>query len=53
MDDLAAKLTAVLTLSPAERERMQKASLDGVKVHDIRRTLETFEALYRDEPLPA
>lgn len=53
VDDLAAKLTAVLTLSADERERMQKASLDGVKVHDIRRTLETFEALYRDEPLPA
>ena len=25
---------------------------NGVKVHDIRRTLDTFEALYRDEPLP-
>ena len=31
---------------------MQQASLDGVKVHDMQRTLDTFEALYRDEPLP-
>ncbi|MHC2998466.1 glucosyl transferase [Microbacterium sp. HJ5] len=52
VDDLAAKLTKVLTLPPDERLRMQQASLDGVKVHDIRRTLDTFEALYRDEPLP-
>jgi glycosyltransferase involved in cell wall biosynthesis len=50
--DLAAKLTAVLTQSPEERLRMQQSSLDGVKVHDINRTLDTFEALYRDEPLP-
>ena len=31
---------------------MQQASLDGVKVHDMQRTLDTFEALYRDEPIP-
>ena len=31
---------------------MQQASLDGVEVHDINRTLDTFEALYRGEPLP-
>ena len=35
-----------------ERLRMQQASLDGVKMHDIDRTLDTFEALYRGEPLP-
>ena len=52
VDDLTAKLTTVLTQSPEERLRMQQASLDGVKVHDMRRTLDTFEALYRDEPLP-
>lgn len=52
-DDLAAKLTAVLTASPEEYERMQRASLDGVAVHDINRTLDTFEALYRGEELPA
>ncbi|MGB4137804.1 MAG: glycosyltransferase [Microbacterium sp.] len=53
VDDLADKLTRVLTADPAEYERMQRASLDGVAVHDITRTLDTFEALYRGEPLPA
>ncbi|MDN3496755.1 glycosyltransferase [Planococcus sp. APC 4015] len=52
VDELAAKLTTVLTQTPEERLRMQQASLDGVKIHDIQRTLSTFEALYRDEPLP-
>lgn len=52
-DELAARLTDVLTAEPAEYARMQQASLDGVMVHDINRTLDTFEALYRDEPLPA
>lgn len=51
--ELAARLTDVLTASPAERRRMQQASLDGVAIHDITRTLDTFEALYRAEPLPA
>ena len=32
---------------------MQQASLDGVVIHDINRTLDTFEALYRGEPLPS
>lgn len=50
-DDLAAKLTTVLTAVPEERLRLQQASLDGVKVHDIDRTLRTFEALYRGEPV--
>lgn len=52
VDELAARLTDVLTAEPAEYERMQKASLDGVVIHDINRTLDTFEALYRDQPLP-
>ncbi|MGW9157332.1 MULTISPECIES: glycosyltransferase [unclassified Microbacterium] len=52
VDDLAARLTDVLTADPAEYERMQRASLDGVAIHDINRTLDTFEALYRNEPLP-
>ncbi len=51
-DALAARLTDVLTADAAEYERMQQASLDGVLIHDINRTLDTFEALYRDEPLP-
>lgn len=52
VDDLTQKLTAVLTLPQDERVRLQQGSLEGVKVHDIRRTLDTFEALYRDDPLP-
>ncbi|MFJ6532914.1 glycosyltransferase [Microbacterium sp. NPDC091662] len=52
VDELAARLTDVLTAEPAEYERMQRASLDGVAIHDINRTLDTFEALYRDAPLP-
>jgi glycosyltransferase involved in cell wall biosynthesis len=52
-EELAARLTDVLTAAPAERLRMQQASLDGVAIHDINRTLDTFEALYRAEPLPA
>ena len=52
VDDLAAKLTTVLTQTPEERLRMQQASLEGVKVHDMQRTLDTFEALYRGEPIP-
>ena len=52
VDELAARLADVLTAEPAEYERMQRASLDGVAIHDINRTLDTFEALYRDEPLP-
>lgn len=52
VDDLVEKLTTVLTASPEERLRMQQASLDGVKIHDMNRTLDTFEALYRGEPLP-
>jgi hypothetical protein len=42
----------VLTADPQERLRMQQASLDGVVIHDITRTLDTFEALYRGAPLP-
>ena len=52
VDELAARLADVLTAEPAEYARMQQASLDGVAIHDINRTLDTFEALYRDAPLP-
>ena len=51
-EELAERLTDVLTASPDDRERMQQASLDAVAVHDITRTLDTFEALYRGRPLP-
>ncbi|WP_292835708.1 glycosyltransferase [Microbacterium sp.] len=51
VDDLADKLRRVLTADPAEYRRMQQASLDGVEIHDIEKTLDTFEKLYRGEPL--
>jgi len=51
-EELAARLTDVLSAAPDERKRMQQASLDAVAVHDINRTLDTFEALYRGRPLP-
>lgn len=47
--DLADKLTTVLTADPAEYERMKRESLRIVGAHDIDRTLDTFEALYRGE----
>ncbi|WP_420793577.1 glycosyltransferase [Microbacterium thalli] len=53
IDDLTDKLRRVLTASPDEYLRMQQASLDGVEIHDIERTLDTFEKLYRGEPLGA
>lgn len=51
VSDLADKLRLVLTADPQEYLRMQEASLSGVRVHDIQRTLRTFEALYRGEPV--
>ena len=53
VDEMAARLTDVLRATPEQRLAMQQASLDGVMSHDINRTLDTFEALYRGEPLPS
>ena len=53
VDALAARLTDVLTADPETRARMQEASLRIVDAHDITRTLDTFEALYRGDALPA
>ncbi|WP_017792972.1 glycosyltransferase [Leucobacter salsicius] len=47
--ELADRISTVLNFAPAEFEAMQLASLEAVKVHDIDRTLDTFEALYRGE----
>lgn len=47
--ELAEAIESVLALSQEDRVRMQQASLDAVKAHDIDRTLDTFEALYRDQ----
>ena len=48
---LAERLTRVLTATPDEYERMQRESLKAVQVHDIQRTLNTFESLYRGESI--
>ncbi len=46
-DDLAAKLTRVLSLPADEREAMGKTSREMVESHGIARTLQTFEDIYR------
>ncbi|PZE68886.1 MULTISPECIES: glycosyltransferase [unclassified Curtobacterium] len=51
--DLAAKLTSVLTAPDDEYARMRERSLTMIEAHDINRTLSTFEALYRGEPVAA
>ena len=55
VDDLAEKLTRVLTMPEDELQVLKKESLRIVESHDIQRTLDTFENLYRGEPvdLPA
>lgn len=47
VDALAARLTDVLTAPESERERMGRASLEAVQAHDLDRTLDDFEAIYR------
>lgn len=47
--ELAEQIEAVLRLAPEQFQRMQRASLAAVQVHDIDRTLDTFEALYRGD----
>jgi glycosyltransferase involved in cell wall biosynthesis len=49
VDDLTEKLTRVLTADKKELLRLKKNSLKFIKGHDINRTLDTFEALYRGE----
>lgn len=49
--DLAAKLEAVLTAPESEYVAMRERSLAMIEAHDINRTLATFEALYRGEPV--
>ena len=48
--ELADALTRVLNLAPDEYERMQHASLTAVEAHDIDRTLDVFEGIYRGTP---
>lgn len=49
VDELADKLTRVLTAPQEELTRMKKNSLRYIVPHDIERTLTTFERLYRGE----
>lgn len=51
VEEFARKLTEVLTM-PAERLlQFKQESLRIVQAHDIQRTLDTFESLYRGEPV--
>ncbi len=49
VDELAGHLRTILTASPDEILRLRKGALHTVEVHDIQRTLDIFEALYRGE----
>lgn len=49
VDDLREKLVTVLTAPTDELIRLKNNSLRFIRGHDITRTLETFEALYRGE----
>lgn len=51
VNDLAAKLTTVLTAPESEYVAMRERSLAMIEAHDINRTLSTFESLYRGEPV--
>ena len=50
--DLAAKLERVLRLPDDEFAAMKHESLKLIAAHDIQRTLNTFECLYRGEAVP-
>lgn len=49
VDAFAGYLTKVLTATPAELTRLKKGALKTIEPHDINRTLDTFESLYRGE----
>ena len=51
VDEFAEKLTRVLTMPEPELLELKKASLRLIEAHDIQRTLDTFESLYRGEPV--
>lgn len=51
VDELAEKLTLVLTMPEDELLAFKRESLRLVEAHDIQRTLDTFESLYRGEPV--
>ena len=47
VEDLAERLTEVLTLPEEELQKLKRSSMKIVEAHDIQRTLDTFEDLYR------
>jgi len=49
VDALAGYLTKVLRMPQNELDRLKKGALKTVVPHDIQRTLDTFEAIYRGE----
>jgi glycosyltransferase involved in cell wall biosynthesis len=49
VDAFAGYLEQILKASPEELTRLKKGALKTVEVHDIGRTLDTFESLYRGE----
>ena len=51
VDDLAEKLTKVLSMPEDELLKLKNESLRIVESHDIQRTLDVFESLYRGEPV--
>lgn len=50
--ELADRLAQVLRAPAEELDELKRASLRLIAVHDIQRTLSTFESLYRGEPVP-
>jgi glycosyltransferase involved in cell wall biosynthesis len=52
VEEFAARLTDVLTMPEDELQKFKRESLLIVASHDIQRTLATFEAIYRGEPIP-
>jgi glycosyltransferase involved in cell wall biosynthesis len=51
--ELVERIEQILRFSDEEYLRMQRASLEAVQVHDLDRTLDTFERLYRGEAAAA
>jgi len=51
IEEFAEHLTSVLTASPEEYTAMKKASQRIVAAHDLKATIDTFEALYRGDPV--
>lgn len=49
VDAMAGYLTKVLTMPQEELDRLKRGSLAMIEPHDITRTIETFEAIYRGE----